>query len=136
MAAETDLDARERLVNALANGANVSDAARASGYSRKHVHGLLKDAEFCALVDERKRGRADKGERERLAGVGLRVLEEVATDKEAPHAARVAAARALVALDASRAKPAATGQAPQETTAPAGEALTPEQAQERIRMLA
>ena len=133
MAAETDLDARERLVTALAGGANVSEAARQSGYSRKHVHKLIKDAEFMALVAERQRGGSE--ERKSAAATGLRVLLEVATDRSAPHAARVAAARTLVALDAPRAKaPAAP---PEEApAAPAGEALTPEQAQERIRMLA
>jgi hypothetical protein len=134
VANERNHEARERLLAALAAGANNSEAARVSGYSRKHVKELLKDAEFCALLEERRQAQ-DRGELERASKVGLRVLLEIAQDHEAPHAARVSAARALVAADAPRGKPGGAPKvdAPAATTGPEP---TAEELQAALRVLA
>jgi hypothetical protein len=54
MGAELDAVAREALVEALAEGVGVSEAARRSGYSRKHVYTLREDERFMAEVERRK----------------------------------------------------------------------------------
>lgn len=139
MSAETDMEARSRLIDALAAGSNNSDAARVSGYSRKHVIQLQKDAGFMAEVEERKRALAegDSGAREERIKAGWRVLKEIAEDKSQPAAARVSAARVLVALEAARAsakptkEPEAAPQKAQNVPEP-----TPEELQRAIRVLA
>jgi len=137
VAADTDLDARNRLLSALAAGANNTDASRISGYSRKHVIQLQKDAQFCAELEERRRELldGDDGDRKRAAGIGLAVLLEVAQNKDARDADRVSAAKTLVALDAPRAKSKAA-----EAPAPNGSASTsdpsPEELQKALRVLA
>lgn len=133
MSAERDVGRRLRLAQALAQGCNVSQAARVAGYSRMQVHRLVKDPEFQAEV-----------ERLRVAPAGpvaavadhpevvaaRAVLRAIAEDPEAKAADRVAAAKGLIQAHQARvAKP--TGVAPsepKEAVAP----LSPEEAAKQL----
>jgi hypothetical protein len=94
MAAELDVAARERLIEALAAGATKVQAAKVSGYSRKHIYRLLDDPAFVAAVDRRRA--ATTGASDRDEELALDVLRDVATNGEEEHN-RVAAAKALLA---------------------------------------
>ncbi len=102
MAAELDIEARDRLLDALADGCNKSEAARRSGYSRMHVTRKLKEKDFLVLLERRRADRATAAEAaaasieaadERLA---LDTLRELAEEAEA-EIVRVTAAKALLA---------------------------------------
>lgn len=56
MAAEQDRDARERLLDALARGLTVSEAAAKAGYQRQSVYRLLRDPAFADELERRKAG--------------------------------------------------------------------------------
>lgn len=131
MASEIDLDAREKLIQALASGANHSEAARVSGYSRKHVKTLVKDPSFMGLVAERRESAGVD-----VSGavkVGLATLLEIAKSGE-NETARVSAAKALVAMGAPKVGPKRAEPAPPES--PAGPDPTPDELQRSLRLLA
>lgn len=107
--AELDADARERCLLALAGGGSVSEAARRSGYSRVHVHRLMKDAKFLADL-ERRREKLGASEHETADEVlALGTLREIAGDKDAKPSDRVAASKALLAHIAASRKPVKAG---------------------------
>lgn len=131
MAADVDVEAREKLISALAAGSNHSEAARLSGYSRKHVKTLVKDPSFMALVQERRdQAGVDTSEAVR---VGMATLLEIARGGE-NEAARVSAAKALVAMAAPRATSRAQEKAPE--SAAGGHEPSPEDLQRALRLLA
>lgn len=131
MASEIDLDAREKLIQALAAGANHSEAARISGYSRKHVKTLVKDPGFMGLVAERReKAGADFSE---AVKVGLAVLIEIAQTGE-NETARVSAAKALVAMAAPKVGPKRAD--PAQSVPQSGPDPTPDELQRSLRLLA
>lgn len=108
MGAELDAGARERLVDALAKGSSVSLAARTSGYSRIHVHRLLKDPAFMAEVD---RARAKEVDSEPGDVKAARAFLRKAMDGEIEAGpqeltVRVNAAKALIAAYQGRGRAA------------------------------
>ena len=100
MAGDVDATAREKLMRALLEGQNNSQAARTSGYSRKHVKELLHNPAFARELERRKAAKksepvsdADLAEAQRLEDLALETLERVA--KEGGQASEVAAAKEL-----------------------------------------
>jgi hypothetical protein len=117
---EHDIERRHKLLTALSTAPTVSEAARLAGWQRTYVVQLLREDDgFRADVEAARQkagvgplpkrgerpGRRSSGEAddpdERLA---LRVLREVAKDKDAGAGARVQAARELRVAAADRRK--------------------------------
>lgn len=126
MAGDVDATAREKLMRALLEGQNNSQAARTSGYSRKHVKELLHNPAFARELERRKAAQkpdpvsdADLEEAKRLEALALETLERVA--KEGGQASEVAAAKELrvKAKELRAAKPAAPSQDQTEVANPA-----------------
>jgi hypothetical protein len=97
MAGDVDMNMREKLMRALLEGQNNSEAARSSGYSRKHVKELVKQPAFARELDRRRAampvqapGEVDPDEEK-----ALQACREIVDDAEQPGTARVAAAKAL-----------------------------------------
>lgn len=93
-------DPRQVAIEALAEGEAVSEAARRSGISRRHLHRLLaEDPGFVAALAAARRG-SHEAARSALAGASaeaVAVLRTVMNDSEAPHSARVRAAEIVLA---------------------------------------
>lgn len=120
MGAELNAIGREKSIDALAAGASVTEAARRSGYSRKHVYRLLEDPKFAAEVARRKEALAVEVKAvvqtadERLALESLRSILQSGGSEDKD---RVAAAKALLAhvtlgRKAAKPGPAAAPQTP------------------------
>ena len=100
MAGDVDATAREKLMRALIEGQNNTQAARTSGYSRKHVKELLHQPAFARELERRKAAKksepvsdADLAEADRLEALAMETLERVA--KEGGQASEVAAAKEI-----------------------------------------
>lgn len=113
MPAELDPEARDKLLEALAHGENVSAAARAVGYTRQHVHRLLKEPRFAEELERRRvlatpedpaKLSREAARARTLEAEAIEVLEEVARDGTEDRD-RVAAARELLRHARELAKP-------------------------------
>lgn len=133
MGAEVDLAARERVLAALAGGANNTEAARVSGYSRKHVKYLLNDPAFVAELAARRA--KDDPDADSAPAIGRRVLISIAQDESMPPSARVNAAKALLAAGVPKARSAARVAA-EVKAAEASQTLTPADVEAGLRLLA
>lgn len=104
MGAELDIGARERLVEAIAGGSNVSAAAKVSGYSRIHVHRLLKDAAFLAEVGKARArvGGAEPDDMRAAKAVLVQVMNGEVEGTAPELAVRVSAAKAVIATFQAR----------------------------------
>lgn len=118
VAAEMDVDARDRALQALAAGATIVAVSKASGYSRVHVYRLLQDPKFVEELERRKADVATVGaEDEKLALETLRELADGAEEERD----RIAAAKALLAhVQQRRIKPVKAAEPPQIKIVPAG----------------
>lgn len=86
MAAEIDGEARAKALSALAAGESVSAAARTAGYTRQHLHRLLKEQGFTAELAARRdellgvrtaAGGPSDAELARLERIAVRQLERL-----------------------------------------------------------
>lgn len=111
MAGDVDLNQRELLLAALLRGENHSQAARSSGYSRKHVKELVRQPSFLLELTRRQEAQdrllpprqADPDE-----DLALEHLRAIVVDESKPAAARVAAAKELRAAARDRRAPRVT----------------------------
>lgn len=121
MSAERDHAARLKLADALAGGAAVADAARATGWRRTSAYRLIRDPEFQALVTARREALANEPrpaetvERiDRLESLALDTLEAEAKKGE-NGTVRVSAAAKILAWTSARKAPK---RGPQQAPAP------------------
>ena len=118
MSAETDLTGRARLADALARGANVTQAARIAGYTRVHADRLVnRDPEFQAMVARRREtlalapATARELAAEDDAELARSKLRRIVAGEEEADMVTIAACKALLTDATTRRKPKALPQA-------------------------
>lgn len=134
MAGDVDPTAREKLMQALLEGQNNSEAARTSGYSRKHVKDLVKQPAFVRELERRREALPPTPATDPDELTALDAARQIVKDEEQPGTARVAAAKLLLERVDKRRGPKATAPATHDATevAPAKSRETPAEAAARF----
>jgi hypothetical protein len=96
LAGDVDPTKREKLLRALLEDPNNTKAAKASGYSRKHVKELVKDPAFVRELERRRAALPPPGPADPDEERALEAARAIVDDEEQPGTARVAAAKLLL----------------------------------------
>jgi len=89
---------QERAIGALLSASSIREAAKEAGIAEATLHRYLKDETFKAQYQAAKREVVQQAisQLQRSAGKAVKVLIEIAEDKECPSSARVSAARTIL----------------------------------------
>ena len=89
---------RELIISALLSAASLRDAAKEAGIAEATLHRYLKDDAFKAEYQAAKREVVQQAicQLQRSAGKAVKVLIEIAEDKDSPSSARVSAAKTIL----------------------------------------
>jgi len=89
---------QERAISALLNASSIREAAKEAGIAEATLHRYLKDDVFKAQYQAAKKEVVQQAicQLQRSAGKAVKVLIEIAEDKESPSSARVSAAKTIL----------------------------------------